>query len=145
MKRHFLPSLVFLTVVGLLTAQELPKPAATGAGQGKNIPGATVPAPLLEQKAVLQSAKAITSQQYPDAKTVLVAKHARTEYDTNGAYVTVNEEYTKVLTEEGRREARTSTFSFNSFYGGLRLLAGQGVKPHAQVIERTAQEHFKAQ
>src|SRR5947207_15414153 len=130
MKRHFLPStIVFVTLAGLLAAQELPKPVATGAGQSKDFPGRTAPAPLLDQKAVLQSAKAITSQQYPDAKTVLVAKHARTEYDTNGAYVTVNEEYTKVLTEEGRREARTSSFSFNSFYGGLRLLAVQVIKP----------------
>jgi len=145
MKRHFLPSILFLTLAGLLAAQELPKPAAVGAGQSKDFPGRTAPAPLLEQKAVLQSAKAITSQQYPDAKTVLVAKHARTEYDTNGAYVTVNEEYTKVLTEEGRREARSSSFSFNSFYGGLRLLAVQVIKPNGKVIDHNPKDISKEQ
>src|SRR5205823_1542280 len=78
-------------------------------------------------------------------KTVLVSKHVRTEYETNGAFATVTEEYTKVLTEEGRREARTSSFSFNSFYGGFRLVAAQVIKPDGQVIDHDPDKISKEQ
>src|SRR6185369_918410 len=76
---------------------------------------------------------------------VLVSKHLRTEYETNGAFAAAIEEYTKVLTEEGRRDARSSSFSFNSFYGGFRLLAVQVIKPDGKVIDHEPDKISKEQ
>src|SRR6266849_3046984 len=95
----FHPLLALIVLSSLLRAQEAPKPP---------------PAPLLDPKAVLEVAKAINSEKYPDAKTVLISKHVRTDYEPNGAFMAVTEEYTKVMTEEGRREARSSSFRYNA-------------------------------
>ena len=94
-----LVALVFLP--SLLDAQVAPKPESAGAAQTKINPPKAPAAPLLDPKTVLEAARAITTEKYPDAKTVLVSKHVRTDYETNGAFVAVTEEYTKVLTEDG--------------------------------------------
>src|SRR5258708_16221787 len=84
MKWYFLNPLVALIVLSsILRAQEAPKPP---------------PAPLLDSKMVLEAAKAINSEKYPDAKTVLVSKHVRTYYETNGAFMPATQELTKAMT-----------------------------------------------
>lgn len=135
--------LALVLSTGLLSSQEPPKSATGGAAQ--NHPAGSEPARLLDAKAVLTAAKAVTAEKYPDAKTVLVSKHVRTEYETNGAFTTLTEEYNKVLTEEGRREARTSGFSYNSFYGGFRLVAVQVIKPDGKVIDHDPKQISKEQ
>ena len=80
----------------------------------------TEPAPdgLLDQDDVLEDAAEITAAKYPDAKSVLVGEYVRTEYQADGSHVTFDDEYVKVLTEEGRQGAREKQFSYNAFYGG---------------------------
>src|SRR5205814_4699100 len=142
MKKYlFQPVLALVLGAGLISAQEAPKSAPARAS---NPPGAQ-PSPLLDPKVARKAARAITAEKYPDAKTVLVSKHVRTEYETNGAFAAVTEEYTKVLTEEGRREARSSSFRFNSFYGGFRLLAVQVIKPDGKVIDHDPKQISKEQ
>src|SRR5438874_13790315 len=142
MKKYlFQPVLAFVLGAGLISGQEAPKSAPARASHP---PGAQ-PSPLLDPKVAREAARAITAEKYPDAKTVLVSKHVRTEYETNGAFAAVTEEYTKVLTEEGRREARSSSFRFNSFYGGFRLLAVQVIKPAGKVIDHDPEKISKQQ
>jgi hypothetical protein len=145
MKRYYLqPLLVLLLLVGLLRAQEAPKAVPAASPPARRDPAAPT-SPLLDPKAVREAATGVNAEKYPDAKTVLVSKHVRNEYQTNGAFDAVTEEYTKVLTEDGRREARSSSFRYNSFYGGFRLLAVQVIKSDGKVIDHDPAKISKEQ
>src|SRR5262245_45142015 len=100
MKRYFVSLIAGLAFVASpLFAQDSVKPArGDAAAQNQGSGPRTQPAALLDAKAVMKSAKAVTAEKYPDAKTVLVSKHVRTEYETNGAFLAVTEEYSKVMT-----------------------------------------------
>ena len=95
----------------------------------------TEPAPdgLLDQDDVLEDAAEITAAKYPDAESVLVGEYVRTEYQADGSYVTFDDEYVKVLTEEGRQGAREKQFSYNAFYGGMKIIAVEVIKPNGQI------------
>lgn len=103
------------------------------------------PAPLLDQKRLVEAARAVTLEKYPDAENALIAAYTRTHFETNGAYSVLAETYTKVLTEQGRRGAREAGFSYNSFYGGLKLLAVQVIKPDGKVIDHNPADISKEQ
>lgn len=114
-------------------------------GPDPDVSAAAPVAPLLERGPVLAAAQAVTAEKYPDAETVLVAEHVRTRYQANGAFEEVNESYTKVLTEEGRRGARSLALAYNAFYGGIRLAAVQTLKPDGRVIDHDPQQISKEQ
>ncbi len=88
---------------------------------------------LLDQDDVMEAAAEITALKYPDAETVLVGEYVRTEYQADGSYVTFDDEYVKVLTEEGRKEALEKQFGYNAFYGGMKILAVEVIKPNGQI------------
>ena len=62
--------------------------------------------PLLDQAKVIAEAKAVTAEKYPDADTVLVSEYQHTEFKADGSHDGLDDEYVKVLTEAGRKEAR---------------------------------------
>ena len=94
-----------------------------------------LPSPvLLDQQKVIASAKEVTSEKYPDAETVLVSEHIKTEYNADGTYFTFDDEYIKVLTEEGRRGAIEKQFAYNQFYGTFEILNVEVIKANGKII-----------
>lgn len=101
--------------------------------------------PLLNQAEVIAAAKEVTAEKYPDAETVLVSEHVKNKYEADGSYVTLDDEYVKVLTEEGRRGAREKQLSYNVFYGGMEILAAEVIKPDGKVISHDPKKISKEQ
>ena len=91
------------------------------------------PIPLLNHARTLESAKGVTAEKYPDAETVLVSEHVRTEYQADGSFVTLDDEYVKVLTEAGRKIG-VKRFSYNVFYGGMEILTVERIKADGTVV-----------
>ena len=64
------------------------------------------PVRRIDPAAVLSAAAAVTTNQYPDADTVLVDAVVFERYNPDGTSTAWNEEAVKVLTEAGRRATR---------------------------------------
>jgi len=67
--------------------------------------------------ALSAAADGITAEKYPDADTVVVDDRVETVYQADGTYVTTDEEWTKALTERGRRELSTVSLDYSLRYG----------------------------
>lgn len=69
---------------------------------------------MLDRVAAL--APEVTTNQYPDAETVLMAGIERVTYQADGAYTQWHEQYVKILTDEGREGYRTLSSYFTIPY-----------------------------
>lgn len=85
--------------------------------------------PLIDVVEALRLAATATVGAYPDADQVLVADFTRIDYAPDGTDVEVNEEYTKVLTEKGKREGRTRDYGFMSHYERVHILCAEVIRP----------------
>jgi hypothetical protein len=139
MKTRHLNFLVIVSVAAItvVSAQDRPAEAPTASA-------AAAPAALLDHGKTLASAKQVTADLYPDADTVLVAAHVRSEYQADGSYVTLDDEYVKVLTEAGR-QVGVKSFSYNVFYGGLEIVAAEVFKADGSVVQHDAKSISKEQ
>ncbi|MBR5623592.1 DUF3857 domain-containing protein [bacterium] len=72
---------------------------------------------------------------YPDADTVIMFLHEGAQYLTNGAYVAVSEEISKVLTEPGKRDSLVYSISYNAAYGTSYFTRVSILKPNGMEIE----------
>jgi len=71
---------------------------------------------ILDAQAVTKTAETVTSEMYPDAETVLLDAVLRVDYNADGTYEQWNEEFVKMLTEEGRRQYQTIASYFTIPY-----------------------------
>src|SRR5574344_1566337 len=79
-------------------------------GMALGVRGVTTPPDgfLLERDKVASAARAVTAARFPDADRVLVDDHVLEIYEKDGTSVLWDDEYSKILTEKGRRDASTS-------------------------------------
>ena len=92
------------------------------------------PADRLERAAVINDARAITPQAYPNAEDVLVNDLIRARYNPDGTSVTTDDTYTKVLTEKGRRENQSLSFHFTIPYSRVTVTLVEVIKPDGAII-----------
>ncbi len=64
---------------------------------------------------------AITTERFPDADTVVVSDVTKVAYNPDGTYVETCENRTKILTEKGRRDARTIRLDYSKRYGAASV------------------------
>ena len=89
---------------------------------------------LLDTQAVVSSAKTVTAVHFPDADRVLVDDHVFEIFEKNGTSIHWDDEYSKVLTEKGRRDASSSQLAFNVHYGTAMVCRAEIIKPDGRVI-----------
>ena len=63
----------------------------------------------------------VTSAAYPDADTVTVDNREEVEYFPDGTYRSVEESWTKALTEAGRRELSSTALGYSRRYGEAKI------------------------
>ncbi len=71
---------------------------------------------MLDRATVLETAQGVTTEKYPDAEDVLVGGMNRIRYAADGTYTQWEEEYIKILTEQGRRNHLSVTSQFTIPY-----------------------------
>jgi transglutaminase-like putative cysteine protease len=91
--------------------------------------------PLLDRSKVLQAAKNVDSQKYPDANTVLLSDYEKIKYNSDGTAVTVDEYYEKILTEKGKRDSRVLSLFYTLPYSRIDLLVLEIFKPDGKVVK----------
>lgn len=87
---------------------------------------------LLDRAAVLAVAATVTADRFPDADDVLVDDHIWTQYWADGAAITWDDTYTKVLTEKGRQNNRSMQFFFQKGVDSIELPLVEVIKPNGQ-------------
>ncbi len=76
----------------------------------------------LDARDILGRAQSVTQETYPDADEVVLGRQGWVRYEQDGTSVELFEQYTKVLTEKGRRDACTLTSSFTIPYNTTRFV-----------------------
>lgn len=89
---------------------------------------------LLDTRAVIESAKGVTMEKYTDSDRMLVDNHTLETYEKDGTSVAWDDEFTKVLTEKGRRQSSSFSLEFNTHYGTSMVYRAEIIKPDGRVI-----------
>jgi hypothetical protein len=91
-------------------------------------------ATLLDREQVVKSAAEVTSQAYPNADLVQVDDFTRCEYRPDGTGMMWSDNYTKVLTEKGRREEQGLSFGFLLPYNKVAVSVVELIKPDGSIV-----------
>ena len=83
---------------------------------------------LLDEKQVLTAAADITLEKYPDSDSATVDMRSVRVYHPDGTAEAQDETFTKVLTEKGRRDARTVDLSFMLPYNAVEVARLEVIK-----------------
>ncbi len=97
-------------------------------------PAEPPPAFLLDPETVARAAAAVTPARYPDADRALVDDRVLEIYQKDGTSVVWDDEYSKILTEKGRRDAATFELPFDLNYGTACVYRAEIIKPDGRVI-----------
>ncbi|MDR2863538.1 MAG: DUF3857 domain-containing protein, partial [Puniceicoccales bacterium] len=126
---RFNARLFTLAAAFALTAAIAAAPFA--AAQAAQPPAFAAPATPAPDTAALA---AITPAKYPDADHVIVDSATFTRYAADGSSRTHDTTLYKVLTEKGRRELRTRSFSYNAFYENFQIASVRILKPDGTAV-----------
>ena len=89
---------------------------------------------LLDAPPVIATAKTVTAQRFPDADRVLVNNHVLEVFEKDGTSIHWDDEYSKVLTEKGRRDAASFDMAFDVHYGTAMVCRAEIIKPDGRVV-----------
>ncbi len=89
---------------------------------------------LLDRAKVIEAAKGITPEKYPNSDDILVDDHIFVRYQRDGTAVIWDDTFNKVLTEKGRRDNRTLSFHFTVPYSTVEVKLLEVIKPDGTVV-----------
>jgi len=89
---------------------------------------------ILDRAEVLASAAEVTNRVYPNADLVQVDDATLCEYTPDGTGVTWSDNYTKVLTEKGRRQQQNVSFHFTLPYSKVTVARLEVIRPDGTVV-----------
>lgn len=90
--------------------------------------------PMINRAEVLKTATAVTTEAYPDSDSVLIDNHINAVYQADGTSVTLDESYSKILTEKGRRSSKTLSLGYNISYGTAKYIKAEIIRPSGEVV-----------
>jgi hypothetical protein len=89
---------------------------------------------FLDQAAVIDAAKSVTNEKYPNAEVVHVDQRSWTRYNIDGTYVQWYESYVKILSEKGRRRYKSVTSSFTIPYNTTMFTVVEVIRSDGSVV-----------
>ena len=89
--------------------------------------------PLLDREAVMESAGQVSLEVYPNADEVIVDDFIRAVYEKDGTAVELDDSYTKVLTEKGKRDNQSQSYHFTIPYDEIEVAVLEIIKPDGRV------------
>lgn len=88
---------------------------------------------LLDRETVTAEAAKLTTETYPNADTVLVDKRVWIRYREDGTFVQWDDNYTKILTEKGKRDWQTVSSWYTQPYNTTHFKTVELIKPDGTV------------
>lgn len=89
---------------------------------------------ILDRQQEIKAAAAVTSQAYPNADLVQVDDYTICEYRPDGTGTMWSDNYTKVLTEKGRRDQQDLSYGFLLPYNRVVVSAVELIKADGSVV-----------
>jgi transglutaminase-like putative cysteine protease len=89
---------------------------------------------ILNQDRAVSAGRTVTAERFPDADRVLVDNHVLEVYEKDGTSIHWDDEYSKILTEKGRRDASAYELVFDANYGTALVYRAELIKPDGRVI-----------
>ncbi len=89
---------------------------------------------LLTRETVFAASKEIHASRFPDADSVLVDDHVLEAFEKDGTSIAWDDEYSKVLTEKGRRDGSSHQLMFDLNYGTSFVYRAEIIKPDGRVL-----------
>ena len=89
----------------------------------------------IDRNDVINSATNVSTKTYPNADYVLLDDYEYIYYNEDGTSFRSDEVYTKILTEEGRRENNTLAIGYSASYSNIEVNAVEIIKPDGSVIK----------
>ena len=89
---------------------------------------------LLDAQTVITSARTVTGTRFPDSDRVLVDDHVFEAFEKDGTSIAWDDEYSKILTEKGRRDSSAHEIPFDLHYGTSFVFRAEIIKPDGRVI-----------
>ena len=89
---------------------------------------------LLDRATVIEAARGITLQAYPNADDVLVDNYVLATYQADGTGEQWDDQYVKVLTEKGKRDQQSISRYFDLPYETSSVKRVELIKPDGRVI-----------
>jgi len=93
-----------------------------------------VPATLLNVAALQQAGALITTSTYADADLVIVDSYEQARYNVDGTGATLDDTCMKVLTEKGRRDARSIPLFYDVAYETVIVQRVEVLKPNGKIV-----------
>ena len=84
---------------------------------------------------IIARSESATAEKYPDSDDVVIDDFTQTEYQPDGTSENWSDSAIKILTEQGKRDSRSLTVSFNISYGTIEFTKVQVIKPDGSVNE----------
>lgn len=94
----------------------------------------SAPEGFLNLDLVIQQARDITSERYPDADDVMVDDRIVVRYEIDGRAVTWDDTVLKVLSEKGKNDNRVLSRYFNESYSRVHYSLVQVIRPDGQIL-----------
>ena len=117
------PSVPIIVGTAHPTSSDPGQPSATDYSKG-----------LLDRAQVIKAAAEVTSQVYPNADLEQVDDYTLCEYRPDGTGILWSDNYTKVLTEKGRREEQAMSFGFVLPYNTVAVKVLELIKADGSVV-----------
>jgi transglutaminase-like putative cysteine protease len=98
---------------------------------------------ILDRKQTLDAAAKATLAVHPNADTVQIDDYTICEFEPNGTGVAWTDNYTKILTEKGRRDGQSMAFSFTLPYGRTAVRLLELIKADGTVVPIDVEKQSK--
>ncbi len=101
---------------------------------------------IIERAAVLEAAKGVDKNKYPDAESVILEQALNLTYRKDGTYTQYDEQYIKILTEKARRAHSTISSYFTIPYQQIedcKVLLIEIIKPDGQSVKIDLKKNAK--
>jgi transglutaminase-like putative cysteine protease len=98
---------------------------------------------ILDRQTVLAAARQVTNQAYPNADLVQVDEFTLCSYRPDGVGDTWTDNYTKVLTEKGRREWQELSFSYLLPYSQTTVTLLEIIRPDGSAVSVDIEKNSK--
>ncbi|HSW01540.1 MAG TPA: DUF3857 domain-containing protein [Sedimentisphaerales bacterium] len=98
---------------------------------------------ILDRQQVLAAAAKVTLESQPDADTVQIDDFTICRFEPDGTGVSWSDNYTKILTEKGRRERQSMSFGFTLPYGRTTVRLLELIKPDGAVVPIDVEKQSK--
>lgn len=98
---------------------------------------------LLNPQEVFRASQAVTPERFPNADDALVDDSILEMVEKDGTSVFWDDEYTKILTEKGRRDASTTQLYFTSHYGTAFVHRVELLKPNGKTVRIDHKAHSR--